>query len=77
MIFVPLPLFASLSLVVALVWFVRSRDMRQHPHQIFAGLVAAYCLQSALLSVRWGYQITALSLPIALLAPVLPVLAWK
>lgn len=76
MIFVPLPLFASLFLTLALIWFLRNRDMSLRPHQIFAALVAAYCVQSTLLSLRWGYDITAVGPVIAALAPVLPVLSW-
>ena len=76
MIFVPLPLFASLALAGAFAWFVANRDMTLRPHQVFASLVLAYCIQSFLLCLRWGYGLTALQLPIAVLAPVLPALAW-
>lgn len=76
MIFVPLPLIASLALSGALAWFVANRDMTLRPHQVFAGLVLAYCIQSFLLCFRWGYGLTELKLLIAFLAPVLPALAW-
>ena len=50
--------------------------MTLRPHQIFAALVLGYCVQSVLLSMRWGYGVSALQIPIAMMAPVLPALAW-
>lgn len=76
MIFVPLSLIATLFLAIALIWFIRNRDMSLRPHRFFAALISAYCAQSGLLSLRWGYDMVALNLPIAVLAPVLPFLAW-
>ena len=76
MIMIPLPLFASLLLAGALVWFVAHRDMRLRAHQLFAALVFGYCAISVLISVRWGYGVQTAATLIALLAPILPALAW-
>lgn len=76
MIFIPLPLVASLLLAAALIWFVANRNMALRAHQLFAALVFGYFIQSVLLCLRWGYGIGEVALPIAILAPVLPVLAW-
>ena len=76
MLFVPLPLFAALLLVLAFVRFCTTRDLRQRPHQLFALLVALYAAQSFLSSLRWGYELEAVSLYMMLLAPLLPVTAF-
>ena len=60
MIFVPLPLFATLLLTLAVAFLWQTRDMRVLPNQVFAALVALYAVQSLLLSLRWGYGIDAL-----------------
>lgn len=75
MIFVPLPLFATFGLLIALIAMIQSRDMAVRTNQLFAGLVGFYALQSLLLCLRWGYEIDAVAPFIAMLAPVLPVVA--
>jgi len=76
MIFVPLPLFATLCLTYLLFHMVRFRDMALVSNQAFALLVGLYGLQSGLLSVRWGYDVQALRVPIGMIAPLLPVCAY-
>ena len=76
MIFVPLPLFAVLLLVLVFTRIVLSRDMTNRSHQLFALLVALYALQSLLLTLRWGYGIAAAANAAAFLAPALPALAY-
>lgn len=76
MLFVPLPLFATLTLCFLFGRFVLSRDMGLRAHQIFAALLGLYALQSLLISLRWGYGIEATAPLIALLAPLLPALAY-
>lgn len=76
MIFVPLPLFATLCLLLIMIQMVRSRDMNVQANQLFFGLVALYALQSLLLSLRWGYGYDWAAIWIALLAPVLPIAAY-
>lgn len=75
MIFVPLPLFASLALAVLAIHFSATRDMGARAHQLFAAVIALYAVQSFLVTLRWGYAVEAAALPMALIAPVLPVLA--
>lgn len=75
MLFVPLPLFATLALTYALIHLFRTRDMTLAAHRLFAAVVAVYAVQSLLLCLRWGYGIAWVAAPIALLAPCLPVLA--
>lgn len=49
----------------------------EHPStRLFALLVALYALQSFLLGARWGYEIEATAIWIALLAPLLPITAY-
>lgn len=76
MVFVPLPLFATLCLAGVLIRFVTQRDMRVLPHLRFAALIALYAVQSLLVSLRWGYGLDALAIPMAVLAPVLPAVAY-
>ncbi|NIY73690.1 helix-turn-helix transcriptional regulator [Marivivens donghaensis] len=76
MLFVPLPLFASLLLVLALVRFCLSREMRVRAHQLFALLVALYALQTLLASLRWGYEVERAAKGMILMAPLLPVIAY-
>jgi AraC-like DNA-binding protein len=76
MLFVPLPLFATFTLVVLLGRLVVLRDMSMRAHQLFAALMGLYALQSLLTSLRWGYDIGWAAVCMALLAPVLPVCAY-
>ncbi len=76
MLFVPLPLFATLALAFFLLRMITASDMRIRSNQIFALLVALYTLQSLLMTLRWGYQLQGFGIWIALLAPVLPVCAY-
>jgi len=50
--------------------------MSLRAHQLFAGLIALYAVQSLLVSLRWGYEIESLSIVMILLAPVLPAIAY-
>lgn len=76
MLFVPLPLIATVFLALLGVRFIWSRDMTVRAHQLFAALIVLYAVQSLLTSLRWGYAMEGLSLPMALLAPVLPAAAY-
>lgn len=76
MLFVPLPLFATLFLLLLACRILVTRDMTLRAHQFFAGLIALYAVQSLLVSLRWGYEIDGFSTYLALLAPVLPALAY-
>ncbi|MBR9762269.1 MAG: helix-turn-helix transcriptional regulator [Rhodobacteraceae bacterium] len=76
MLFVPLPLFATLALTCALIHLIRTRDMSLAAHRLFAAVVAVYAVQSLLLCLRWGYALAWAAAPIALLAPCLPVLVY-
>lgn len=76
MVFVPLPLFAAFCLAGVFIRFVTQRDMRVLPHLRFAALIGLYAVQSLLVSLRWGYGLEALATPMALLAPLLPAVAY-
>ncbi|MFQ1702105.1 helix-turn-helix domain-containing protein [Loktanella agnita] len=76
MLFVPLPLFATLFLGLLFIRFVLTRDMRLRAHQLFALLVALYAVQSLLSSLRWGYEIEGAALFAILMAPILPAVAY-
>lgn len=77
MLFVPLPVFATLLLILLLVRFVISRDMAIRAHQVFAALLALYAVQSLLISLRWGYGVEGVAVVVAVLAPVLPACAYQ
>lgn len=76
MLFVPLPLFATLLLSLAAVRLAMTRDMSNRAHQLFVGLIALYAVQSLLLTLRWGYDVQAAAAFAAVLAPALPALAY-
>ena len=76
MLFVPLPLFATLFLLLLVCRILVTRDMTLRAHQLFASLIAIYAVQSLLVSLRWGYDIDGLSTYLVLLAPVLPAVAY-
>ena len=76
MIFVPLPLFATLCLVLVLFQILRTAEMSIRANQLFSVLVALYALQSLLLNLRWGYGLDETAIWIGLLAPVLPIVAY-
>lgn len=76
MLFVPLPLFSTLFLSLLCCRVLLTRDMSLRSHQLFAGLLALYALQSLLVSLRWGYGIEGLSAFLVILAPVLPAVAY-
>jgi AraC-like DNA-binding protein len=50
--------------------------MSLRAHQLFAGLVALYAVQSLLVSMRWGYEIEGIATYLIILAPVLPAVAY-
>jgi AraC-like DNA-binding protein len=76
MLFVPLPLFATLILGFLLCRFVLSRDMNIRAHQFFACLLGFYMAQSLLTTLRWGYGMQGAAIYVALLAPALPAFAY-
>jgi len=76
MLFVPLPLFATLFLVLLLCRIVMSRDMALRANQLFAALIVLYAVQSLLVSLRWGYDIQGVAACLIVLAPVLPAVAY-
>ncbi|MCK8482952.1 AraC family transcriptional regulator [Aliiroseovarius sp. S2029] len=76
MIFVPLPLFATICLLFVLAYMLRTRDFTVQSNVLFTLLVGLYALQSFLLTLRWGYARDELGPEIAMLAPALPVCAY-
>lgn len=76
LLFVPLPFLSIFLLLLALGWIIATRDMKAPAHRIFASLGFLYCLQSILIIVRWAYGMDAVTPAIALIAPLLPALAF-
>lgn len=76
MIFVPLPLFATFVLLWILIRLIKTKDMSQREHRLFALVVGLYALQSFLLCLRWGYGVSGAAPWIAMLAPCLPAFAY-
>jgi AraC-like DNA-binding protein len=75
MIFVPVSFFATFGLLMILLQMFRHAQMAQRSTQLFAILIALYAGQSFLLGLRWGYEVDAAAIWIALLAPLLPITA--
>ncbi|NJO32898.1 MAG: hypothetical protein HC869_06900, partial [Rhodospirillales bacterium] len=76
MLLIPVTSLATAALAAILFRLVTTRDLRATANRLFAGLVALYLLQSLLVSLRWGYRVEALRLPVAALAAVIPACAW-
>lgn len=76
MVFVPLPLFATILLAIAVIVMVATRDLKNRTNQLFTLLVALFAVQSLLLCLRWGYDHDSVGIAIAALAPTLPVCAY-
>ncbi|WP_457298881.1 helix-turn-helix domain-containing protein [Phyllobacterium sp. P5_D12] len=75
MLFVPLPFVVAFLLLILLVQMIRRND-NNAPNLFFTALIAVYVLQSVVIGVRWGYGVTKI-LPVqALLAAIVPALAW-
>ncbi|WP_217571409.1 AraC family transcriptional regulator [Mesorhizobium sp. GbtcB19] len=68
MIFVPLPFVVALLLLVLLVRMLRA----EQPSRPFLALVGLCILQSVLLGLRWGYDMTALRYVLPVVASCLP-----
>lgn len=72
MLLIPLPFIATaLLMLVALRLAGRARAI-----WMFVVLVTLYAVQSAMIGVRWGYDVPALTPALQALAPVLPGTAW-
>ncbi|TDQ28245.1 hypothetical protein DEV91_11085 [Phyllobacterium brassicacearum] len=75
MLFVPLPFVVAFLLLILLVQMVRRNDGNAR-NLFFTALIAFYVLQSVVIGVRWGYGVTQI-LPVqAVLAAIVPALAW-
>ncbi len=76
MLLVPVTLFATAALGLVVMHLLSRRDMRVTANRLFVALVALYLVQSFLVSLRWGYGIEELRLPVGLVAAVIPACAW-
>ncbi len=75
MLFVPLPFVVAFLLLILLVQMIRRNDGNA-PNPFFTALIAVYVLQSVVIGVRWGYGVLQI-LPLqAVLAAIVPSLAW-
>lgn len=75
MLFVPLPFVVAFLLLILLVQMIRRNDGNA-PNPFFTALIAVYVLQSVVIGVRWGYGVVQLLPFQAVLAAVIPSLAW-
>jgi AraC-like DNA-binding protein len=76
MLLIPVSFLATAALATILFRLVTTRDLRAVADRLFATLVALYMLQSLLVSLRWGYGIEALRLPVAVIAAMIPACGW-
>lgn len=75
MLFVPLPFVVAFLLLILLVQMIRRNDGNA-PNPFFTALIAVYVLQSLVIGTRWGYGIIQLLPYQAILAAIIPSLAW-
>ncbi|MCP5324179.1 MAG: helix-turn-helix transcriptional regulator [Rhodobacteraceae bacterium] len=76
MLLVPVTLFATAALGAVLFRLLTQRDIGATADRLFVALVALYFVQSLLVSLRWGYRIESLRLPIGLMATIIPACAF-
>ncbi|TCR93312.1 AraC family transcriptional regulator [Rhizobium sp. BK376] len=76
MISIPLPFVVSLFLITILVQMIRRAEGQLRESRFFLLLIGAYALQSVLIGIRWGYDTRAIMPAQAVLATVIPPLAW-
>lgn len=76
MLFIPLPFVVTILLGMLLWQLLRKREAGNRTDQFFIVLISIYMVQSVLLGLRWGYEITAV-LPLQiLLASIIAGLAY-
>ena len=75
MLFVPLPFVVAFLLLILLVQMIRRNDGNA-PNPFFTALIAVYVLQSVVIGVRWGYGVLRILPFQAVLAAIVPSLAW-
>lgn len=76
MIFIPLPFVETLFLLTLLLQMQRRSERGLGEHPLFALLLGAYALQSVLIGLRWGYQVTAVLPFQGLLATIIATLTF-
>lgn len=76
MLFVPLPLFVTFSLLILLARMIWAGDNGTWTSRLFVAGVALYAVQSFLLCLRWGYGVDAVAPFIAIVATLLPIVAY-
>jgi len=64
--FIPLPFVVTILLAMLLWQLLRKRETGNRTDQFFIVLISIYMVQSVLLGLRWGYEITAV-LPLQIL----------
>lgn len=75
MIFIPLPFVAVLALLLLLLAMLRDREL-VHQHWPFILVIFLSAVQSTLVGLRWGYEITALRMISPVIASCLPPLVY-
>lgn len=75
MIFIPLPFVAALALLLLLIPTLRNRELARQ-HWPFILVIFLSAIQSALVGLRWGYDITALRMISPIIASCLPALVY-
>jgi AraC-like DNA-binding protein len=76
MLFVPLPFVVTLLLVILLVRMVRQAGGMAPEKRPFLILTVLYALQSVLIGLRWGYDVSALMPAQAVFAALIAAFAW-
>lgn len=75
LIFIPLPFVAALALLALLIPTLRNQELARQ-HWPFILVIFLSAIQSALVGLRWGYDITALRMVSPVIASCLPPLVY-
>ncbi|KQV66137.1 AraC family transcriptional regulator [Rhizobium sp. Root1220] len=76
MIFVPIPFVVAALLLILFVRMLRQGEWREPEKHPFLLLIGAYTLQSILIGIRWGYDVTEILPAQSVLAALIASLAW-
>lgn len=76
MILLPIPFFVSFLLFAILLRLLTQPSENLHANRLFLLLIAVYTAQTVLVGLRWGYGVTSISVPMMLIASIIPPLSF-
>ncbi|WP_394688411.1 helix-turn-helix domain-containing protein [Hoeflea sp.] len=76
MIFLPIPFLVSFLLLTILLRLLLQPAESLHANRMFALLIGVYAVQTILVGLRWGYDVTNIAVPMVLIASIIPPLSF-